>query len=59
MLENKANKELKEELLEKGGEEGGNKKRSFRDFFFHPTILGKDMYITVKFGLVQYVREHL
>jgi hypothetical protein len=55
MLENKAKEELKEELLVKGGEEGVNKRGSFSDFFFHPTILGKDMYITVKFGLVQYV----
>lgn len=59
MLENKANQELREELLEKGGEEGENKKGSFRDFFCHPAILGKDMYTTVKFGLVQYVREQL
>ncbi|KAF3323446.1 transmembrane protein 184 [Carex littledalei] len=55
MLENKANQELREELLEKGGEEGENKKGSFCDFFCHPAILGKDMYTTVKFGLVQYM----
>ncbi|KAJ4815484.1 organic solute transporter ostalpha protein (DUF300) [Rhynchospora pubera] len=55
MLENKANEELQEQLLEEGEKKGSRKEGSFCDFFCHPIFLGKDMYTTVKFGLVQYM----
>ncbi|KAH0453797.1 hypothetical protein IEQ34_018121 [Dendrobium chrysotoxum] len=47
--------QLTEQLLEGDEEKGILHRSSFYDFFFNPTVLGKDLYTIVKSGLVQYV----
>lgn len=55
LLENGANKQLSEQLLKEEEKQGAPHQISFRDFFCHPSLLGKDLYTIVKFGIVQYV----
>lgn len=56
LLEEGTSKQQLTEKLLKGDEEKAIlRRRSFYDFFFNPTALGKDLYMIVKFGLVQYV----
>ncbi|KAL0909486.1 hypothetical protein M5K25_020360 [Dendrobium thyrsiflorum] len=56
LLEKGTSKQQLTEQLLKGDEEKGILHRSsFYDFFFNPTVLGKDLYTIVKFGLVQYM----
>nr|XP_010937321.1 protein LAZ1 homolog 2 isoform X5 [Elaeis guineensis] len=54
LLENGANKQLSEQLLKEEEKERAPHRRSFLDFFCHPSVLGKYLYTIVKFGLVQY-----
>ncbi|XP_020099817.1 protein LAZ1 homolog 2 isoform X1 [Ananas comosus] len=55
LLEAAAEKQLNEQLLEEGGTRQKHPRRRFRDFFCHPTLLGKDLYTIIKFGIVQYM----
>ncbi|XP_010937318.1 protein LAZ1 homolog 2 isoform X1 [Elaeis guineensis] len=55
LLENGANKQLSEQLLKEEEKERAPHRRSFLDFFCHPSVLGKYLYTIVKFGLVQYM----
>ncbi|KAH0454041.1 hypothetical protein IEQ34_018365 [Dendrobium chrysotoxum] len=56
LLEKGTSKQQLTEQLLKGDEEKGILHRSsFYDFFFNPTVLGKNLYTIVKFGLVQYM----
>lgn len=51
LLENEERKNLHEKLIEK------KERRVGHEFFCNPSVLGEDMYIIVKFGLVQYVSQ--
>lgn len=55
LLENKARKQLGKPLLEEAAENHSGQQRPLRDFFFQPCILGKDLLVIIKFGIVQYV----
>lgn len=59
ILEEGSQKMLQEQLLEGDEEKGSShQKSSFRNFFCEPIVLGKDLYVIVKFGLVQYVSPY-
>jgi len=58
ILDKGSRKELREQLLEGDEENGLSHQSSFRDFFCQPSVLGKDLYVIEKFGLVQYVSLH-
>jgi hypothetical protein len=55
LLENKSREQLGKPLLEGADENRSVDQRSFRNFFFRPCTLGKDLLVIGKFGLVQYV----
>ncbi|XP_072971409.1 protein LAZ1 homolog 2 [Typha angustifolia] len=55
LLENATDKQFNERLLEDENKGGRPQTSSFCDFFCHPTLLGKDLYTIVKFGIVQYM----
>ncbi|KAE7998424.1 hypothetical protein FH972_002969 [Carpinus fangiana] len=55
LLENKSRKELGKPLLEGADENRPVEQISFRNFFFRPRTLGKDLLVIEKFGLVQYM----
>lgn len=59
LLENKLRKQLDKPLLEETDENQGEERRSYINFFFRPFVLGKDLLIIEKFGLVQYVSHYL
>ncbi|KAK9102417.1 hypothetical protein Sjap_019671 [Stephania japonica] len=52
-LEDESRKQLTEPLL--GGKNTSVQKRSFANFFCQPNVQGKNLYTTVKFGIVQYM----
>ncbi|ONK75105.1 uncharacterized protein A4U43_C03F13370 [Asparagus officinalis] len=56
ILDKGSKKKLQEQLLE-GDEEKGLPRRSssLHDFFCDPSVLGNDLYVIEKFGLVQYM----
>ncbi|XP_062147481.1 protein LAZ1 homolog 2 [Alnus glutinosa] len=55
LLENKSREQLGKPLLEGADENRSVDQRSFRNFFFRPCTLGKDLLVIGKFGLVQYM----
>ncbi|XP_059433239.1 protein LAZ1 homolog 2 isoform X1 [Corylus avellana] len=55
LLENKSRKQLGKPLLEGADENHSVEQRSFRNFFFRPCTLGKELLVIEKFGLVQYM----
>ena len=55
LLENESRKQLTEPLLRGEASKGVLQETSFTNFFCQPSVLGKDLYTIVKFGLVQYV----
>ncbi|XP_041009181.1 protein LAZ1 homolog 2 isoform X2 [Juglans microcarpa x Juglans regia] len=55
LLENNSRKQLGKRLLEGADENRSVQQKSFRNFFFQPCILGKDLLVIIKFGLVQYM----
>ncbi|GLT70584.1 hypothetical protein SLA2020_426550 [Shorea laevis] len=55
LLENKSRKQLGKPFLEGADENRSLEQRSFRNFFFRPCTLGKDLLVIEKFGLVQYM----
>lgn len=56
LLEDESRKEISKPLLE-GDENSKLQRRTFRNFILHPSALGKDLFTTIKFGLVQYVNS--
>ncbi|CAA0810955.1 Protein LAZ1 homolog 2 [Striga hermonthica] len=54
MLENEANKRIREPLLE-GEKAPQSKRKTFRNFICKPSVLGKDLFTIIRFGLVQYM----
>ncbi|KAJ8476321.1 hypothetical protein OPV22_020048 [Ensete ventricosum] len=54
LLENAAREEISEHLLKEEDDEAQHR-HSLNDFVFHPTVLGKDLYTIIKFGIVQYM----
>ncbi|RWW21464.1 hypothetical protein BHE74_00011011 [Ensete ventricosum] len=57
LLENAAREEISEHLLKEEDDEAQHR-HSLNDFVFHPTVLGKDLYTIIKFGIVQYVSAY-
>ncbi|RWR79483.1 protein LAZ1 2 isoform X1 [Cinnamomum micranthum f. kanehirae] len=55
LLENESRKQLTEPLLHGEGNKGALQETSFTNFFCQPSVLGKDLYTIVMFGLVQYM----
>ena len=55
LLEDESRKLLSKPLLEEEGEKPKLHKRTCRNFFLQPCLLGKDLLTIEKFGLVQYV----
>lgn len=54
-LEIESQNQLGKPLLEKTDENRGLQKRSFTNFFFQPCVIGRDLFVIERFGLVQYV----
>ena len=59
ILDKGSRREIREKLLEGDEEKGFTHQSSFRDFFCQPSVLGNDLYVIEKFGLVQYVSPHI
>ncbi|KAK7411844.1 hypothetical protein VNO78_03287 [Psophocarpus tetragonolobus] len=55
LLEDESEEHLSNTLLERLDENRGIEHRSFCNFFWHPSKLGKDLLTIEKFGLVQYM----
>ena len=55
LLENESEENLRKPLLEGSDEKLSRQRRSFCNFFLHPSDLGEDLLTIEKFGLVQYV----
>lgn len=55
VLEDESAEQLSKSLLDGSDENHGIENRSFWNFFWYPSKLGKDLLTTEKFGLVQYV----
>lgn len=49
--------ESKKPLLERGDNESKKKKNSFWKFLCDPYVLGRELFVIEKFGLVQYVSQ--
>ena len=56
LLENQSKKQpISKPLLDEAGENRIEQHKSLRNFFFRPSVIGKDLLAIEKFGLVQYV----
>ncbi|KAG5006292.1 hypothetical protein JHK85_024834 [Glycine max] len=55
VLEDESAEQLSKSLLDGSDENHGIENRSFWNFFWYPSKLGKDLLTTEKFGLVQYM----
>lgn len=55
ILDEGSQKMLQEQLVRGDEEKGLSHQSSFHNFFCEPSVLGKDLYVIVKFGLVQYM----
>ncbi|GFP79453.1 transmembrane protein 184c [Phtheirospermum japonicum] len=55
LLENEADKQIRKPLLEGEKESQSTEHKTFYNFIFKPSVLGKDLFIIIKFGLVQYM----
>lgn len=55
ILDKGSRKELQDQLLEGDEEKGLSPHSTFHNFICQPSILGKDLYVIERFGLVQYV----
>ncbi|KAI3914278.1 hypothetical protein MKW92_049687 [Papaver armeniacum] len=55
LLEYESRKQLSEPLLEEERKKKALENPSFKHFFFHPQVLGENLYTIVKFGIVQYM----
>ncbi|KAL3830051.1 hypothetical protein ACJIZ3_018853 [Penstemon smallii] len=53
-LENELRKEISKPLLE-GEKSPELQQKTFRNFVFRPSVLGKDLFTIIKFGFVQYM----
>ncbi|GMN52964.1 hypothetical protein TIFTF001_022096 [Ficus carica] len=56
LLENQSKKQpISKPLLDEAGENRIEQHKSLRNFFFRPSVIGKDLLAIEKFGLVQYM----